>query len=125
GEEQVTDLLEILLPLVTREAMDAYLDRRHFPVSSARSARDPLAERLGELLDYGLHRRLERAFPELDGADFEPWRTAREGDARTLLSLLGVTPSREAVDALHKLLTAPSLEKLPEALRERAPEPVA
>lgn len=125
GEEQVTDILEILIPLGTREAMDAYLDRRHFPVSHERSSRNPLAERLGELLDYGLHRRLERAFPELDGAEFERWRNAQEADARALYRLLGVEPSREAVKTLEQLLAEQDLEKLPAALREPQPEPIA
>ena len=37
GEDQLVDIIEILLPRRTRERMDAYLDRRHFPEASALS----------------------------------------------------------------------------------------
>ncbi|MCB9764154.1 MAG: ATP-binding protein [Alphaproteobacteria bacterium] len=133
GEDQLIEILELLLPLGDAEGMNAYLDRRHFPVVSAPPrARDLLRVRLGELLDYGLGRLLARQFPELEGADFERWRDPAllEGLPETpdraalaaaavppLLGALGVdAPSAGLREALHAVLAAPGLDALPAAL---------
>lgn len=75
GADQLVEVLEILLPMATADAMDAYLDRRFFPRASHReTVGERWVARVGEILDYGLQRRLVTAFPELEGTDFEVWR---------------------------------------------------
>lgn len=133
GEDQLVDMIEILLPLRSREAMDVYLDRRHFPAAEDR-ADDPvdhLAERIGQILDYGLGERLRRRFAgELGAADLGRWRdpavlaglhaatagpqtVAAHAERATLrlLDAAGVSsPSAPLRDALTTLLSARTLD---------------
>ena len=137
GEDQLVDIIEILLPMGTREAMDRYLDRRHFPIVDDGRARDPvdrLAERIGRILDYGLGMRLRRRFAdELAEADLETWRDPAtlaglrggqtEADDRqtraaratqALLSAVGVSsPSTDLRETLETMLSVSSLNELP------------
>ncbi|HNV71244.1 MAG TPA: hypothetical protein PKO06_16185, partial [Candidatus Ozemobacteraceae bacterium] len=77
GEEGLRDLLEILLPLRTEEAMYAYLDRRHFPTAARlQGPLERLGERLGQILDFGWPTRFERRFPEIGAPAWERWRHA-------------------------------------------------
>lgn len=133
GEEQLADILEILLRLQTRPAMDSYLDARHFPRVDAPRSRSWLAERVGAALDYGLLRRLgadlealrDPAFlatlperPE-SSAGLERW--ARE-TARALCQRAGVRDGREAAEAKWaELLQA---ERLDEVQPVGGPTPV-
>ncbi|MFO0576742.1 MAG: hypothetical protein U1A78_22290 [Polyangia bacterium] len=139
NEEQLIDIIEILLPLYTAARMNDYLDRRHFPtVGPRRRVLDRIADRLLEILDYGLDARLGRRFPELAGATLRAWRDpgllagfaeiVPDGDAplgeeeatliaRHALLAGGVAaPSGALVDALAGLLRAPSLGELPAGL---------
>ena len=114
GEEQLVDILEILLPLTTRERMDAYLDARHFPISEE-DPPDPLAERLAEMIDFGLDQRLREQFPdleELDPARLQGCQNALQA-ARALAG-----ENAEAARAIAELLQADSLEM---ALQPSAP----
>ena len=127
GEDQVTDIIVILLPLRTREAMDDYLDNRHFPVAAnPRSEAERVAERLLEILDFGLGRRLTNAFEELTNADLQRWREPEMAaraiadgkvtshGAALLLDAVGVAePSDELVAALVAALVAPSIDQIP------------
>ncbi|MFN8610273.1 MAG: ATP-binding protein [Vulcanimicrobiota bacterium] len=106
GEEQLVDILEILLPLTTRERMDAYLDARHFPAAEE-DAGDPLAERLAEMIDFGLDQRLREQFPELGQLD--PARLRGCQDAlQAARALAG--DNAEAARAIEEYLQADSLE---------------
>ncbi len=108
GEEQLVDILEILLPLTTRERMDAYLDARHFPVSEEEPT-DPLAERLAEMIDFGLGQRLREQFPdlgELDPTQVQGCQNASQA-ARALAG-----ENAEAARAIEEYLQAESLEQV-------------
>jgi hypothetical protein len=133
GESQLLDIVELLIARGSRAAMDANLDQKHYPRSAVRhTVADALSERLGEILDYGLDRRLARRFPALEGCDFRAWRSqevlARAvGDAVDedraamarrvaphLLEALGATAPEDALVAiLTEMLAAPSLSELP------------
>ncbi len=77
GEEGLRDLLEILLPLRTEEAMYAYLDRRNFPVAARlQGPLERLGERLGQILDFGWPARFQSRFPEIGTPAWERWRHA-------------------------------------------------
>jgi hypothetical protein len=121
GEEQLVDILEILLPLDSRERMDAYLDARHFPTAQATDGRpeDRLGERLGEALDYQVDQRLKQRFPEL--GDLSLWREAdllagcqdaTQAVQRLLLQAGVEAPSAELRQALRELFTVSSLDQL-------------
>ena len=130
GSEGLVDLLNLLLPLGRREAMDAYLDRRHFPRPRAEVGAAGLAERVGEILDYGLHKLLERRYRVLAKADWTLWRRedlvltqSPVAAARTLLSVLGVSePPAELLDSLLAMLTSTNLEDARAMLWEMAAE---
>lgn len=123
GSEGLVDLLNLLIPLARREAMEAYLDRRHFPRALSRAEGSLGRERLGEIMDYGLHKLLERRFPQLAGADWSAWRRPDlvlvddpASDARELCRAVGQPdPDAALVETLTSLLSAPDLE---DALRE-------
>ena len=138
GESQLLDIVELLLGRRTRAAMDANLDQKHYPRARvSHTVADSLSERIGELLDYGLDRRLARRFEELDGVDLS---ALRDGEALAravggaadedraalarrvaphLLESVGVTaPSAALLATLVSLLEAPSLTELPAALTE-------
>jgi hypothetical protein len=144
GEEALTDIIEILLPLGNRERMDAYLDRRHFPEGEPEApeadARKRLADRLAEILDYGLDRRLKQRFPALADRDLSVWRdpelprrmlpgeeelTLAAAAARAtplLLDAVGVSePGAGLSEALRTLLAAPSLSEVPPGLLGPSP----
>lgn len=126
GEEQLVDILEILLPLVSREAMDAYLDERHFPRGQDEPV-DRVSERISEVLDFGLERRLAARFPELDPAcwqELPPGLTVEQAVERLLAGV--EEPSKEVRQALTDVLTAPSLDhiKAPPVPLESPPPPV-
>ncbi len=126
GEEQLVDILEILLPLVSREAMDAYLDERHFPRGEDEPV-DRVGERISEVLDFGLERRLAARFPELDPARWQelpPGLTVEQAVERLLAGV--EEPSKELRQALTDVLSAPSLDsiKTPPAPVETPPPPV-
>lgn len=131
GSEGLVDLLNLLLPLGRREAMDAYLDRRHFPRPNACHGANGRAERVGEILDYGLHKLLERRFPEVAGTDWSLWSRndlalpeQPAAAARHLLSTVGVAePSGELLEALLGMLTAASLEDVLASLWDMADRP--
>lgn len=110
GEEQLVDILEILLPLGTRERMDAYLDARHFPRGEDERV-DPVGERISEILDYGLDRRLAQRFPEVG---VERWLDLPVGLSReqAVERLTRGVDSEEARQAVRDLLEAGSLERL-------------
>ena len=76
GEDDLVDIIELLLPLRTRQRMNAYLDRRHFPTVAEPgvAGTERLAERVGEILDYGLHTRLRHRYPELASSELDRWR---------------------------------------------------
>ncbi|MEO1269112.1 MAG: hypothetical protein AAFX99_13505, partial [Myxococcota bacterium] len=143
GEDQLVDIVEILLPRRSRERMDAYLNRRHFPEASRRhlSPLERLGERLDTLLDFRLDARLRRRFPNaLGNATFERWRdpelrTTLAGDEppedetaliRHAVPLLwdaaGVhEPSDVLLQALSTILSAPTLDDIPADLLAAAP----
>lgn len=118
GSEGLVDLLNLLIPLGDQANMDHYLDQRHFPRSfENEEPRSALEDRLGELLDYGFHRRLERQYPELQGAQWHAWREADlEGmeppqAARHLLAELGLSdPAQDLVESLQEMLSTRRLE---------------
>jgi len=73
--ETFIDLVEILLARVTKERMNEYLNRRHFADATAPAvASEVIAERINEILDYGLDRKLKRSFPSLSECALERWR---------------------------------------------------
>jgi transglutaminase-like putative cysteine protease len=119
ASEGLIDLLNLLIPLGHRQAMDAYLDRRHFPQALSQGQAPGLSERLGEIMDYGLHKLLERRFSELAGQDWAVWRQGDlrlQGDpeaaAQKLCRALGQqSPSAELLQTLRQLLAAPTLEE--------------
>ncbi len=117
GEEQLVDILEILLPLGTRERMDAYLDARHFPRGSDEV--DRVAERVGEILDFGLDRRLAARFPSLSSASWELPAGLTVDEA---VELVARDADDEARQAVHDLLSAPSLDRLVAPALPVAPE---
>lgn len=83
-QDAVIEVVTLLLTLGDFEKMAMHLDRRHYPaIAAARKPSDELAERLGQVLDYNLHKRLMKRFPALRGKDFERWR-----DREALASLL-------------------------------------
>ncbi len=138
GADQLADILEILLGLETRRQMEAYLDRRHFPVvaEGGSTPLDLLFDRVDEILDYGLDRRLAGAHPELDAGNLETWRDRErlrsalgagleELDdealarrvARALLETAEVAdPGARLFETLRALLTADSLNDIPASL---------
>lgn len=121
GEEQLVDILEILLPLTSRERMDAYLDARHFPAGQE-EPEDPLAERLAEMLDFGLDQRLREQFPDLgqlDPALLEGCQDAGQA-ARALAG-----ENAEAALAIQEYLQAESLEGVLQPVAPAAEEPPA
>ena len=139
GPEQdaVIEVVTLLLTLGDFEKMEMHLDRRHYPaVAAARKPSDELAERLGQVLDYNLDRRLVKRFPVLKGKDFERWRD-REATAALLpadesergawsakvspglLAMLGVEePGESLLDALTTILAAKRLDDIPTDLFE-------
>lgn len=119
GEEQLVDILEILLPLTSRERMDAYLDARHFPASEEAPA-NPWHERLAEILDYQLDQKLRERFGELGEWEPEKLRDCQT-PAQAARALVGEENS-EAADALEEYFRAPSLEKM---LQPVAPPPAS
>lgn len=129
GSEGLLDLLNLLIPMLDRESMDRYLDRRHFPRPFGAAEDTPetrVSDRLGEFLDFGLQRMLEHRFPELAGLDWSRWRAGQLPlDARGLLEALGLQrPSEALVAELERILQAPSLEVWSSSLLEAAPEPL-
>ncbi|MBN9416586.1 MAG: hypothetical protein J0I12_14170 [Candidatus Eremiobacteraeota bacterium] len=121
GEEQLVDILEILLPLTSRERMDSYLDARHFPASEEEPA-NPLRERLAEILDYQLDEKLRERFGELGD-----WTAERLADARTpaqaARALVG-EDNPEATAALEEYFEASSLEQVLQPVAPPPPPPV-
>lgn len=117
GEEQLVDILEILMPLETREQMDAYLDARHFP--RAEEVADPLGERVSEILDFGLDVRLARRFPALAGMDWTlpPGLTLDQA----VQKLVPPGAEEDARQAVRDLLSAPSLERLTTPVAQAPP----
>ncbi len=142
GEDLIVDLLDLLLPLRTRERMDAYLNRRHFPAAEAESGPfDALSRRIGEVLDFGLDRKLAGRFPELRGRDLAAWRApgllrgleaeewgkdATRDAARAAARLLEVVgleaPGRELTEVLSAVLAAPTVNDVPASLRDAGGE---
>jgi hypothetical protein len=132
GSEGLVDLLNLLIPLGQREAMEAYLDRRHFPRPGAGdSGMDRLGERVGEILDYGLHKILERRFSELSGSDWSRWRRSElnlpevpPAAAGALLAMLECAErSAELLQTLTDMLAAADLEDLTAQLWESGSAP--
>lgn len=77
GADQLVDILELLLPLEETRHMQAYLDRRHFPVAMrALDPLDRLQERWVELCGLGLLAALRERFEFLASADLTPWESA-------------------------------------------------
>jgi hypothetical protein len=116
GSENLVDLLNLLLLFGTENQMNAYLDQRHFPrpFDPRGQNAEPWRLRLGEILDYGLHRALERRFPELEGAHWNRWRDAgwqpEDPTPVSLLRGIGVSqPTDELLDALDDLMTGEQL----------------
>lgn len=73
--ESFIDLFEILLSRRTQEDMTAYLNRRHFAeANAALNPVDRLAQRIGELLDYGLADKLVKRCSVLKKRDLSKWR---------------------------------------------------
>lgn len=145
GGEELQELLHILLGTGDAASMRRYLDRQFYPVVDAldETGTAPMRERVAELLDFGLHHRLARRFPQLgvDADVSKAWRdpalwdeTADTEDtqalalgadelARKLLRAAGVLePSPELETTLRELLVADDLSQLPEALR--GPQPL-
>jgi hypothetical protein len=131
GSEGLVDLLNLLIPLGRREGMDAYLDRRHFPRSTVDDVSPGVRGRVGEILDYGLHKVLERRFPELRGANWGGWQSGElrlseePGLAASQLveALVGAEqkPS-ELQSILTRLLSAPELEDALPGLWQHGPQ---
>ena len=117
GEEQLVDILEILLPLTSRERMDAYLDARHFPASDDEPAH-PLSERLAEILDFQLDEKLRERFGDLGPWDPEALRNCQT-PAQAARALVG-EDNPEATAALEEYFQAPTLERV---LQPVAPPP--
>ncbi len=117
GEEQLVDILEILLPLTSRERMDAYLDARHFPASEEETT-NPLRERLAEILDYQLDEKLRQQFGELGDWKVEALEDCHT-PAQAARALVG-DKNPEAAAALEEYFQAASLEKV---LQPVAPPP--
>ena len=140
GEELLVEILEILLPLGTPKAMQAYLNRRHFPVvAEAEDPRERLRVRVGEILDYGLGKLLIRRFDALRNARVERWRDPAllaelpaepAAASQRLLRALGVPEAGEHAEELQRLLALPRLSEAfsapaEEAAPEPAPEPAS
>lgn len=111
GSENLVDLLNLLLLFGSEDQMNAYLDQRHFPrpFDNRESGDEPWRKRLGEILDYGLHRALERRFPELDRARWQNWRDPNwlpaEPSISEFLRCLGVeSPSAELIEAFAEMM---------------------
>ncbi len=117
GEEQLVDILEILLPLTSRERMDAYLDARHFPGCEDEPVH-PLSERLAEILDFQLDEKLRERFGDLGAWDAEKLRHCQT-PAQAARALVG-EDHPEAAAALEEYFRAPSLERV---LQPVAPPP--
>jgi hypothetical protein len=142
GEDDLVEIIELLLSRSNLSAMNKYLDRRHFPsVEMEESAEDALLTRLGEVLDFGMHRRLQRRFPVLADKDFTLWRkrevsaqltaldaanpkAAATRAARILLEALDVkSPETSLLEAMVTIFTAESLSDIPAALFVEKTEP--
>ena len=119
GEEQLVDILEILLPLTSRERMDAYLDARHFPAGEE-APTHPLRERLAEILDFQLDEKLRERFGDLGEWDPEALQNCQT-PAQAARALVG-EHNPEAAAALEEYFRTPSLEEI---LQPTSPPPPA
>lgn len=116
GVESLVDLLNLLLLYADAEQMNRYLDCRHFPkpFQEQITGLEPWRERLGEILDYGLHHALARLFPECKEAEWQRWRDpawipATE-TAREFLARIGLPDaSSELEEALTDMLESEEL----------------
>ncbi|MEM1350169.1 MAG: hypothetical protein AAGI01_16540, partial [Myxococcota bacterium] len=134
GEDDVVSTVALLLAMGSSERMHAHLDQRHYPsLDAERNARDLLAERMGAVLDFGVHHQLARKFETLRDAPVERWRDAEvlEGalgdeDAKhterarwaraaapNLLAAVGVEGDAPLLEVLITLLTVDALDALP------------
>lgn len=77
GADQLVDMLELLLPLEETAEMQAYLDRRHFPVASrGLEPLERLQERWVELCGLGLLDALQHRHPLLHKQNLSAWKEA-------------------------------------------------
>ena len=113
GSEGLVDLLNLLVPLLDRESMDAYLDRRHFPRPTLPVADDAVSSRLADFLDFGFDSALARRHPALAEADWNRWRSSEPlpQDPAALLALLRVEATPALLAEVDRLVHAASLEE--------------
>ncbi len=141
--ETFVDLFEILLARRTQDDMSAYLNRRHFAEAHvAPSSVDRIAQRIGELLDYGLAEKLTKRFDVFDGRSVQKWREPAlikeiEGLATNdpnqvasqavikMLRSVGIDTDEKDLEALmQKLLLAPSISDCSEMLVSKTKEKI-
>ena len=132
GGEGLVDIIELLLARSNLKAMNAYLDRKHYPaMQMEEEPQDLLIERLGEVLDYSLHYKLAKRFPELAGLDFSAWRqqalhekisalgdkkpkAAATEAAGILLEAVGLkSPGTDLLEAMVAIFSASSINAIP------------
>lgn len=144
GEDDLVEIVELLLQRSSLASMNKYLDARHFPVvEMEEDPEDALLVRLGEVLDYGIYRKLIGRFPALKDCDFNRWRnpalqaklvavTGKTPKAKTtaaanvLLADLGLkSPETELLEAFVTVFTAETLGDIPSEIfvEPRQPQP--
>lgn len=113
-QSQLIDMLTLLLSQGRSDAMHALLDRRHFPASDDKTPRPWLLDRLCDLRDYGLLRRLVQQFPILTPEIIRPWTERATIDP--IQAAAGPSPTPEsaakAADALLPAASPPELYKI-------------
>ena len=142
GEDDLVEIVELLLNRSSTQAMNNYLDRRHFPkVEMKESAGEQRLMRLANLLNYSFHENLRSHFESLKDCDFDKWRDPRLHEkiaavpsknpnsaatevARLLLHALGVADDEEPlVKVLANTFKADSINGVPMELQQTASQP--
>jgi hypothetical protein len=116
GSENLIDLLNLLLLFGTEKSMNTYLDQRHFPRPFVETGpgSESWRKRLGEILDYGLHKVLERRHKELEKANWDAWRETTwqpsEATAEEFLLQIDVRqPSSQLLADMEQMMESPDL----------------
>lgn len=135
-------IIALLLQKRTSTAMNAYLDRLHYPEGHEELGPHLiLAERIGQIFDLGVYRKLTRRFPVLRGRESEPWRdperlerlelkstqTRRQWARKAvpmLLEVIGIVEPPEGLEeAFMTLLSAASLDDIDPSLYATTEDP--
>jgi hypothetical protein len=116
GSENLIDLLNLLLLFGNEKSMNSYLDQRHFPRPFIETGpgSEKWRRRLGEILDYGLHKVLERRHQELKNANWDAWRETNwqpaAETAEEFLKQISVSqPGQQLCADLKLMLESPEL----------------